>query len=163
MMGRHWFKLFYCVLGAGLSLWTGDWWWLAWAVPIALVLTIALVLSGHSREFTVRRRLRQIAELADRIGAREGEVVSEHRQRDGVIGIDPRLDVVTVREGTEGDFREKLIRAAASAGYHPRPNGIFDSVAGPLYILVQTAVGRSFECDIPEGKVRVMIMIGTRR
>jgi hypothetical protein len=36
MLARFWFLLFYVLLGLPLSLWTGDWAWMGWALPIAI-------------------------------------------------------------------------------------------------------------------------------
>ncbi|WP_284742568.1 hypothetical protein [Amycolatopsis sp. RTGN1] len=109
--------LFYAPLAAGLCFTTGNLWWLLWAFLIALVLTVVVGLSGHNRDWTARRRFREFSELADRIGARDGEVVHESRQRYNVIAFDPHLTVQTLRPGTEEAVRKVLFAQAAQAGF----------------------------------------------
>lgn len=166
MRARYWLLLLYLLLGIGLSLWTGTWSWLAWALPIALAITTVLLVSGHTRAFTIRRRLRQMSELADRIGARDGKLVYEHRQRQGVLGYDPRLTLQTVHEGTEAKVRGNLLVAAATAGYLPNYNGHLVNDAGILLITVKTEVRnpRVFNTlHIPDGEVHVEVSIEERK
>jgi hypothetical protein len=117
--GRWWLLLFYAPLATGLCLATGDRWWLHWAFLIALVPTSVVILSGHSRDGTARRRIRGFSELADRIGARDGEVIRETHRRYNVIGFDPGLTVTTLYPGTEEEVRRVLFAKAAEAGFGP--------------------------------------------
>lgn len=74
-------------------------------------------LSGHNRDWTARRRFREFSELADRIGARDGEVIRETRRRYNVVAFDPGLCVTTLRPGTEEEVRKVLFAHAAEAGF----------------------------------------------
>lgn len=117
MRGRWWLLLIYALLAAGLCLATGNLWWLLWAVPIALVVTGLVVVTGLGREWTARRRLREFSKLADRIGARDGEVLWEKRRRYYVIAFDPGLCVITLRPGTEEEVRAVFRPKVAEAGF----------------------------------------------
>lgn len=127
MRGRWWLLLFSTPLAAGLTLATGDPWWLLWAFLIALVPTGVVVLSGHSRDWTARRRIRGFSELADRIGVRDGEVVSETHRRYNVVAFDPALCVMTLRPGTEEEVRRVLLAKAAEAGFARGASGSLHS------------------------------------
>lgn len=117
MRGRWWLLLFYAPLAAGRCLATRNRWWLLWAFLIALVPTGLVVTSGYGREWTARRRFREFSELADRIGAREGEVVRETRRRYNVIAFDPGLCVTTLWPGTEEEVRTVLRAKVSEAGF----------------------------------------------
>ena len=117
MRARWWLLLFYAPLATGLCLATGNLWWILWAFLIALGLTVVVGMSGLGREWTARRRFREFSKLADRIGARDGEVIRETRRRYNVIAFDPGLCVTTLRPGTEEEVRKVLFAKAAEAGF----------------------------------------------
>ncbi|UOZ06401.1 hypothetical protein [Amycolatopsis sp. WQ 127309] len=152
MRGRYWLPLSYVLLAAGLWLWTGSWQWLLWAVPIALVFTFLVVVSGFSMEFTIRRRWREMRKLAARIGAREGELVRESRRRWAVIGHQASMCWQTIRPGTVTEVRRALAGRVRAAGYMSHSNGHW--WAGNSRITL-TATFRTEHCFhvIPEGHV----------
>ncbi|MFF1613140.1 hypothetical protein ACFVYA_35685 [Amycolatopsis sp. NPDC058278] len=109
-----WVLLFFVSSAVGLPLATGDWRSGFWAFLIAPVLAWAVFFS--MLDLIARRRFRRYFELADRIGARDGQVIRELRQKYYVISFLPGVTVQTLRPGTEAEVLEKLRGAALEAG-----------------------------------------------
>ncbi|MGW5717184.1 hypothetical protein ACWEVP_13545 [Amycolatopsis sp. NPDC003865] len=157
MRGRYWLPVVYALVAGGLWLATGYWPWLLWAVPIALFLTTALMLSGYSSEFTVRRRWREMRKLADRIGARDGEPVRESRRRWAVIGHQASMNFQTIRPGTETEVRRALVGKATAAGYARTNSGYFRTARGKVLLGISVRRETAYPIVIPEGHVHVEI------
>lgn len=161
MRGRYWLLVGYVLVAGGLWAATGYWPWLLWAFPIALFLTTVLMLSGYSSEFTVRRRWREMRELADRIGARDGELVRESRRRWAVIGHQAAMNFQTIRPGTETDVRRALVARATAAGYARSNSGFFKTANGKVLLGIRVERTKSYQV-VPEGHVYVEITMTER-
>lgn len=165
MRARYWLLVLYIVLGVGLSLTTGDWTWMGWALPISLGATTVIFLSGYSREFTVRRRWRQMSKLADHIGARDGRLVHERFQRWGVLGYQPYLYLITIHGDTEENARRRLVANAAEVGYVPNSRRHLVSRGERLMIRISTCtrdVQSRNTWAVGEGEVQVDVCIEER-
>ncbi|WP_439658623.1 hypothetical protein ACSHWB_40560 [Lentzea sp. HUAS TT2] len=152
MRGRYWLLLSYVLLAIGLWLWTDYWPWLLWAFPIALVLTFLLVVSGYGSEFTVRRRWREMRELAEQIGARDGELVYERRQRWAVIVRQASMILQTIRPGTEAEVQRALAGRIRAAGFVSNSTGYLWRGRGKI-ALTTTFRTEDSRRVIPEGHV----------
>ncbi|MFI5593369.1 hypothetical protein ACIA5G_50550 [Amycolatopsis sp. NPDC051758] len=152
MRGRYWLPLSYVLLATGLWLGTGYWPWLLWAFPIALVFTFLVVVSGYSMEFTIRRRWREMRELAARIGARDGELVYENRRRWAVIGHQASMCLQTIRPGTVAEVRRALAAEIVAAGYARDRIGYRWTGTGKIMLTLSVRAEDSFRV-IPEGHV----------
>lgn len=157
MRGRYWLLVVYVLVAGGLWLATGYWPWLLWALPIALFLTTVLMLSGYSSEFTVRRRWREMRQLADRIGARDGELVRESRRRWAVIGHQAAMNFQTIRPGTEAEVRRALVGKATAAGYARAHHGYYITANGKVLLGISVEPKVSYPVVVPEGHVYVEI------
>lgn len=162
MRGRYWLLVGYVLVAGGLWLTTGYWPWLLWAFPIALFLTTVLMLSGYSSEFTIRRRWREMRELADRIGARDGELVRESRQRWAVIGHQAAMNFQTIRPGTEAEVRRALVGKATAAGYARTNSGFFKAANGKVLLGIRVESKKAYQFVVPEGHVYVEISMTER-
>jgi len=165
MRARYWLLVLYPVLGFGLSLNTGDWTWMGWALPIALGATTVILVSGYSREFTVRRRWRQMSKLADQLGAREGRLVREHRQRRGILGYQPELSLITIHRDTAKHARRRLVDNAAKAGYMPLGNGQLVNTGDRFLVVITTTVrmaNSESTWNLAEDEVEVKVCVKER-
>lgn len=156
MRGRYWLLLSYVLLATGLWLWTDYWPWLLWAFPTALVFTFMVLMSGYSSEFTIRRRWREMRKLAERIGARDGELVYERRRRWAVIGHQASMYLHTIRPGTVAEVRRTLASRIRAAGFAPDHIGYHWTGTGKIIVSITVHTEHSFHV-IPEGHVLTAI------
>ncbi|WP_434438857.1 hypothetical protein [Lentzea sp. E54] len=152
MRGRYWLLLSYVLLATGLWLWTDYWPWLLWAFPIALVFTFVVLMSGYSSEFTVRRRWREMRELAERIGARDGELVYESWRRWAALGHQASMCLQTIRSGTVAEVRRTLASRIRAAGFVPDSTGHWWTGTGKIMLSTDVRTEEFFRV-IPEGHV----------
>ncbi len=155
-----WFLLFFVSSAVGLPLATGDWRNGFWAFLIAPVLAWAAYFS--MLDLIARRRFRRYFALADRIGARDGQVIRVSTKKYMVIGFQPGVNVQTLRPGTEGGVLEKLRRAAVEAGYRLVLGGRGDFVSEAYEVSLVIRVygpGGHHRQHVPEGYVMTEVSI----
>ncbi|MEV6444933.1 hypothetical protein [Amycolatopsis sp. NPDC051716] len=155
-----WVLLFFVSSAVGLPLATGDWRSGFWAFLIAPVLAWAAYFS--MLDLMARRRFRRYFALADRIGARDGQVIRELRNKYYVIAFHPEVTVQTLRPGTEAEVREKLRGAALEAGYGfaPRDRFRLESEAFTVSLRIQVfGPGGHPLVHVPEGYVMTEVSV----
>jgi hypothetical protein len=92
------------------------------------VVVVVAVVAGGLAAFRLahrgaRRRtlaLRRLSEVADRIGAREGELIADSGHGGGFVPY--TLAVVTVRAGSVQEVADAQLRRALEAGFRPPPD-----------------------------------------
>ncbi|HET6707594.1 hypothetical protein [Amycolatopsis sp.] len=156
---RCWLLLFFVASAVGLPLATGDWRSGFWAFLVAPVLTWAANFSVT--DLRARRRFRRYFELADRIGARDGQVIRESTRKYVVIVFRPGVTVQTLRPGTEAGVLEKLRGAAVEAGYGLVPRGGFAlaSESCRVWITIYAYGPGQGRHQVPEGYVMTAVSV----